>query len=84
MEQADEGGTKRGPVTHPSPGESGGAVYGLGMLGAAVHFFRSADQPLDYALALPKAFVWPAILVYKLLGSGVASAEAVPSDLSTS
>jgi hypothetical protein len=47
----------------------GGAVYALGMVGAMVYFFRSAVTGRDYALAIPKAGVWPAILVYKLLKS---------------
>ena len=44
----------------------GGVVYGLGMIGAMVYFFRSAETGWDYALAVPKASVWPALLVYKL------------------
>jgi len=47
----------------------GGAVYGLGMMGAMVYFFRSAETGWDYVLAVPKASVWPALLVYKLLKS---------------
>jgi len=47
----------------------GGAVYGLGMIGAMVYFFRSAESGWDYALAIPKASIWPALLVYKLLKS---------------
>jgi hypothetical protein len=47
----------------------GGAVYGLGMIGAMVYFFRSAQTGQDYVLAVPKAVVWPALLVYKLLKS---------------
>ena len=47
----------------------GGAVYGLGMIGAMVYFFRSAVTGWDYVLAIPKASVWPAILVFKLLKS---------------
>jgi hypothetical protein len=47
----------------------GGAVYGLGMIGALVYFFRSAQTGQDYVLAVPKAVVWPALLVYKLLKS---------------
>jgi hypothetical protein len=47
----------------------GGAVYGLGMIGAMVYFFRSAESGRDQLLAIPKAIVWPALLVYKLLKS---------------
>lgn len=45
----------------------GGAVYGIGMIGALVYFFQAAESGWDYVLALPKAIVWPALLVYKLL-----------------
>ena len=47
----------------------GGAVYGLGMIGALVYFLGSAESGRDYVLAFPKASVWPALLVYKLLKS---------------
>ena len=47
----------------------GGAVYGLGMIGAMAYFFQSAESGWDYALAIPKASIWPALLVYKLLKS---------------
>jgi hypothetical protein len=45
----------------------GGAVYGLGTIGAMAFFFGSAESGWDYVLAIPKASVWPALLVYKLL-----------------
>jgi hypothetical protein len=47
----------------------GGAVYGLGMIGAMVYFFQKAESNRDFVLAIPKASVWPALLVYKLLKS---------------
>jgi hypothetical protein len=47
----------------------GGAVYGLGMIGALVYFFASAQSGRDYVLAIPKASVWPALLVYNWLKS---------------
>ena len=50
-------------------GAGGGAVYGLGFIGAAVYYFAAADQFWEFVLAVPKAFVWPAILVYELLKS---------------
>jgi hypothetical protein len=48
-----------------APKQSGGAVYGLGMIGALVYFAGTADSGKDYALALGKAMVWPALLVYR-------------------
>jgi hypothetical protein len=43
----------------------GGAVYGIGMIGALVFFFQSAESGWDYVLAIPRASVWPALLVYR-------------------
>jgi hypothetical protein len=51
------------------PPAGGGAVYGLGMIGAMIYFLGSARSGWDYVLAIPKASVWPALLVYKLLKS---------------
>lgn len=45
----------------------GGAVYGLGMIGAMVYFLRSAESGSDYLMAMPKASVWPALVVFKVL-----------------
>ena len=42
-------------------------VYGLGMMGAVVYHVRAARTGWDYVLVIPRASVWPALLVYKLL-----------------
>ena len=39
------------------------------MIGALVYFLQAAQSSWDYVLAFPKAVVWPALLVYKLLRS---------------
>lgn len=49
----------------PSPGPGGGAVYGLGVIGAAVWFWRQADGTGEHVVGLLKALVWPAFLVYR-------------------
>jgi hypothetical protein len=36
------------------------------MIGAVAYFFQSAESGRDYALAVPKAVFWPALLVFKL------------------
>ena len=59
--------TRRSPQDGVANG--GGAVYGIGMIGAAAYFFQSAESGWDYVLAVPKAIIWPALLVYKLLKS---------------
>jgi hypothetical protein len=48
-----------------APPSNGGAVYGLGMIGALVYFIGRSESGQDYLLAIGKAVVWPAILVYK-------------------
>lgn len=48
---------------------NGGAVYGLGLVGAAVYFWRRADSPATRGLAVCKALVWPAFLVYEAFGA---------------
>ncbi len=48
----------------PPSGGSGGAVYGLGFIGALVWFWKQADGPGEHFIAVLKAIVWPAFLVY--------------------
>lgn len=43
------------------------AVYGLGLIGSLVFFWQQAPMLGDKVLAVLKALVWPAILVYNLL-----------------
>ena len=46
---------------------SSGAVYGLGLIGAAIYFIGSASGFWAGILGFIKALVWPAILVYEAL-----------------
>ena len=46
---------------------SSGAVYGLGLIGAAVYFIQQADSFWSGVLGFLKALAWPALLVYKAL-----------------
>lgn len=43
---------------------AGGAVYGLGLIGALVYFWQQADSVGDHLIAVLKALVWPALLVH--------------------
>jgi len=43
-------------------------VYFLGFIGAAVYYLQQSTGFWNGVLALLKAMVWPAFLVYKLLG----------------
>jgi hypothetical protein len=49
-------------------GGGGGAVYGLGLIGAAVYYWQQADGFWGHAWSLVEAVLWPAYLVYHLLG----------------
>ncbi len=42
------------------------AVYGIGMVGAWVYYFKRATTNQERVRALFKGFVWPAFLVYAL------------------
>lgn len=44
----------------------GGAIYGLGFIGAAVYYISIATGFWNGVLGFLKALVWPAFLVYKL------------------
>ena len=61
--------TKRHKVTVKHTKQGGNAVYGLGLIGAAVYFLQNADSFWIGVLGLLKALVWPAYVVYKLLES---------------
>ena len=47
----------------------GGAVYGLGLVGAVVYYIQSADSFWGGVLGVLKALVWPAFVVYEALKS---------------
>ena len=46
----------------------GGCAYFLGFLGAAVYYISAATGFWMGVLGVLKALVWPAFIVYKLLG----------------
>ncbi len=45
--------------------QGGNAVYGLGLIGAAVYFISNATTFWMGVLGFLKALVWPAFLVYQ-------------------
>jgi hypothetical protein len=47
---------------------TGGAIYGLGFIGAVIYYIQHADSFWVGLIGLLKSIVWPAFLVYKLLG----------------
>lgn len=48
-------------------GPCGGAIYGLGFIGAAVYYISHATGFWMGVLGVLKAIVWPAFMVYELL-----------------
>jgi hypothetical protein len=71
---ADEDTTEveRGHSTknmHRGAHAGGGAVYGLGLIGAAVYFIQHATGFGDGLLGLLKAVVWPAFLIYQAMAA---------------
>lgn len=48
---------------------AGGAVYGLGLIGAAIYYISTATGFWMGVLGVLKAIVWPAFLVFQLLKS---------------
>ena len=49
-----------------SSAASGGAVYGLGLIGALVFYLSTAANFGAGLIGILKAIVWPAFLVYEL------------------
>jgi hypothetical protein len=47
-----------------SAAPSGGAIYGLGLIGALVWFWRRSDGGGEHVIGVLKALVWPAFLVH--------------------
>jgi hypothetical protein len=56
-------------VIHENTGGGGGAVYGLGLIGALVYFLQQAGTFWEVVIGILKALVWPAFLIYGLLQS---------------
>jgi len=48
-------------------GGASNAVYGLGLIGAAVYFIQHATTFGAGVIGFLKALVWPAFLIYRLL-----------------
>ena len=44
----------------------GGAIYGLGIIGAWVFFFQRADEFWAFIWAFFQGIFWPAFMVYDL------------------
>jgi len=60
-------GSKTHMMKHMCCHGSGGALYGLGFLGALWYYLTTATSLLGGILGVIKAILWPAFLVYGLL-----------------
>ena len=63
----DSCGFKGHMMKHMGCHGSGGALYGLGFLGALVYYLTTATSLWTGFLGIIKAIVWPAFLVYGAL-----------------
>ena len=61
-DMGEKGQDVKGRGGQPNGGQP---VYGLGMIGAWVYYWRTADTNGDRALGILKGFAWPAFLVYE-------------------
>ena len=55
--------------TRPGAPPFGGAVYGLGLVGAVVWTWQEADGIGEHLVGLLQSLVWPAFLVYDVFGA---------------
>lgn len=44
----------------------GGAIYGLGIIGAWVYFWQQADGFWEFVWAIIQGLFWPAFMVYEV------------------
>lgn len=49
-------------------GAGGGAVYGLGLIGALVFYLQHANSFWLVIMGILKSLVWPALFVYHIFG----------------
>ena len=54
-------------VVHRNVGGGGGAVYGLGFIGAVVYYIIHAGSVVDGVIGFVKAIFWPGFVIYSLM-----------------
>ncbi len=57
---------KKVKIINKHVGGGGGAVYGLGLIGALIYYLQHATTLWLGIIGILKALVWPAFLIYKL------------------
>lgn len=68
------------PVVRQGGGGGSDAVYGIGIIGAWVYYFKRATTNEERVAAFFKGLVWPAFLVYELFGFLEKAAPAEPAE----
>ena len=65
---ADTTRTEKEPQAPKMIHQGGGSdtVYGIGLIGAWIYYFKRATTPQEKAMAFLKGLVWPAFLVHDL------------------
>ena len=48
-------------------GGAGGAVYGLGLIGALIYYIQGSQTFMEGVIGFLTALAWPAFLVYRVL-----------------
>lgn len=51
---------------HGNGGMNGGGIYCIGMIGVAVYYIQQVSGFWPVVVAILKAIVWPAFLLYKV------------------
>jgi len=51
----------------PPRSSGGGAVYGLGIIGAAFYYFQHMPVAKELPLTILKVILWPAFVAYRLI-----------------
>ena len=67
MEEEKELSKKRNDCKKCGHMNCGNGVYGLGLIGAAVYFLQHVANFQEGAIAVLKALLWPAFLIFELL-----------------
>ena len=64
LDEVAANGGRDGGRRKPPAAQGGGALYGVGLIGALAWYCQQAELPIDYVTAVLKALAWPAFLVY--------------------
>lgn len=52
---------------HMEGSSGGGAVYGMGLIGALIYFLQHASNFSEGVLGILKSIAWPGVLVFRVL-----------------